>query len=101
MNLKKEVKSLHGIIDGYRVERDDLAKQRVVVQKELEARRSLRDVVDQPGVPGGANGAVGVERALLDMRGWVDNAVKVWEQVCLPFKCFLQLAMHRKHEVGD
>ena len=80
-SLQAEANSLETVIGHLRNERDELAKQTEVVGRELEARKALRGAGEGAEEEQAAN-AVGVERALLDIRGWVDLAVKNWEQVC-------------------
>lgn len=76
---QSEVKVLHSAISHIRMERDNLARQRDILTREVEARRSLQDATN--GSPPTSATATGVERALLELRGLVDNTIKSWEQV--------------------
>lgn len=78
-NGQYEVKALHSLIGHLRSERDGLARQRDMLSRELEARRALREVAADG--TGSNSRAVGVERALLDLRGLVDGVIRNWEQV--------------------
>lgn len=79
-SMQSEVKALHSVISHIRIERDNLARQRDTLSRELEARRVLRDTVNETP-QGGHPRAAGVERALLDLRGMVDGVIKTWDQV--------------------
>jgi chromosome segregation ATPase len=75
--LQAEVKSLYAVVEHLRLERETLARQNEMVLREIEGRRAVRDAVDDVG----SGRSVGVERALLDVRGVVDAVVKSWGQV--------------------
>jgi hypothetical protein len=84
--LQAESDALAVVTDHIRKERSDLARQREMVVKELAARRGHREVTDAPNgegqgddlEPGRSSGA---DKTLMEIRGWVDAAVKSWEQV--------------------
>jgi len=78
-SLQSEVKALHSLISHLRRERDDLARQRETLARELEARRLLKEAVND--TPAGNMRAAGVERALLDLRALVDGVIRSWDQV--------------------
>ena len=84
-SLQAETGTLHSMIDHLRTERDELARQGRVVTRELAGRRALRDAENgmerDVAAQGGEGRIVGVERALLDIRGWMDGAAKTWDQV--------------------
>lgn len=76
-----EVKSLHSLIKQLRSERDNLARQKDIVTREIEARRILRDASGEaPSLSTNAR-AAGVERALLELRGMIDSVIRSWDQV--------------------
>ncbi|KAK4684328.1 hypothetical protein P7C73_g5854, partial [Tremellales sp. Uapishka_1] len=78
-----EARSLLAVIEHLREEKQALGLRRKIVERELEARRTLGGMVDQAVLDGGEKRALGVERALLDLRGWIDGAVKNWEQTSI------------------
>lgn len=90
--LQAEAASLQAVIEHVQRERTELAGQRELVAKEVEARKGAGGatgveagvemeeavgIVDE-GVDARAGGA---DRTLMDITGWVDAAVKSWEQV--------------------
>jgi hypothetical protein len=96
--------------------RESVHTEKEILERELEGRRILgkaREIVVDAGgggapdderfdgllgVPGGLGGgrAVGVERALLEVRGWLDDAVRNWNQV----RC-VQASVHTIVDTAD
>lgn len=82
-NTQAEVKTLHALIKQLRSERDNLARQKDVLTREIEARRLLRDSSGEtPSLSTNAR-AAGVERALLELRGLIDGVIRSWDQASL------------------
>jgi hypothetical protein len=92
--LQAEASSLQAVIEHVQRERTELAGQRELVAKELEARKGagVEATGLEAGVETGESGAGvvddggdaragGADRTLMDITGWVDAAVKSWEQV--------------------
>lgn len=79
--VQSEVKTLHMLIAHLRTERDNLSRQRDTLAREIEARRTLRNTAGETPTPALNSRASGSERALLELRGIVDGAIKSWEQV--------------------
>lgn len=82
-STQAEVKTLHSLIKQLRSERDNLARQKDVLAREVEARRVLRDSSGEtPSLSTNAR-AAGVERALLELRGLIDGVIRSWDQAGL------------------
>lgn len=91
--LQAEATSLQAVIEHVQRERTELAGQRELLAKEVEARKGASGVTGLEAGVETAEEAVGVvdegadaraggaDRTLMDITGWVDAAVKSWEQV--------------------
>lgn len=94
VSLQSESSALSSLVNHLKSERDGLSKQREVLGKEIEARKAIQSVegggdplsMDQNGQESPAGNGLGVERALLDMRGWMDQAIKAWDEVSFRYK---------------
>lgn len=85
--------ALRDTISHLKTTREAVHTEKEVLEREIQGRKILakaREIVGEDdrfeglmGVPGGLGGgrAVGVERALLDVRGMLDEAVRTWNQV--------------------
>ncbi len=82
--LEAEAKSLESTISHLRSERDELAKQRATIQREVDMRRALKatGLPEQIHEQHGEKLAVetGDDRGLMDV-SWMEVATKGWDQV--------------------
>ena len=73
-------------------ENERVGRQRKTLEREIEKRKILlasrtRDSdEDGPATSTELEDGVGVERALLEVRGWLDDALKTWSAVSLCYK---------------
>ena len=92
--LAEEKEALLHVIETLKRERDEVDLERSVLERELSARRLLvagtEDDVssekatteEKKGKIGGEPGRdIGVERALMEVRSWLDNALTGWQKV--------------------
>lgn len=91
--LAEEKEALLHVIETLKRERDEVQLERSVLERELSARRLLVAGTDEDasekaateakrGKIGGEPGRdVGVERALMEVRSWLDGALNGWQKV--------------------
>lgn len=91
--LAEEKEALLHVIETLKRERDEVDLERRVLERELSARRLLvagtEDDVSEKATTEGKKGKIGgepgrdigVERALMEVRSWLDNALTGWQKV--------------------
>lgn len=88
--LRSEEKAIQTIIRGLRLEKETLGKDRAKISKELDTRLAVKKIEANPSSTiyaaeeadveeGSAMGPV--EKALLDVRGWIDETLAKWNEV--------------------